>query len=130
MTNGTVVAGKAQNLTGTTSQNASFTMSSLVTQDANHDPVTTSGDSLTGSIVLSNGTPGTGITFLMSNNATQSVTGNTITLSQTQSNLTGLLNVINNTGGTTDITTAASLVGTLGITAAITPTAHGALGRR
>jgi flagellin len=102
-------------------------MGSLVTQDANHDPVTTAGDSLTGSIVLSNGNPGAGITFQMSNNATQSVTGNTITLSQTQSNLTGLLNVINNTGGTADIAAAATLVGTLGITAAITPTAHGAL---
>jgi flagellin len=127
MANGAVVPGQAQNLTGSTSQNASFTMASLVTQDTNHDPVTTTGDTLTGSIVLSNGNPGTGVTFLMSNNANQTVLNNTITLSGAQSNLTGLLNVINNTGGTTDIAAAATLVGNLGVTAAMTPTANGAL---
>ncbi len=126
MANGAVVPGEAQNLIGSTSQNASFTMSTLVTQDANHDPVTTTGDALTGSIVLSNG--GAGVTFQMSNNANQSVTGGTtITLSAAQSNLTGLLNVINNTGGSTDIAAAATLVSNLGITAAMTPQENGAL---
>ncbi len=100
---------------GSASAGASFTMASVITHDTNNDPVTGTGDALTGSIVLSNGNPGTALTITM-NNATASASGATINLSTAASTLTGLMNAINGTSG---ITGAAALTTALNITAAM-----------
>ena len=117
MNNGAVTPGKAQNLIGSTSQNASFTMSALVAPDLNSDPLSTNGDALTGTIILSNGNPGTNLTITM-DNGVASVGANTINLSTANSNLTGLMNVINGSGGPAG---SAALTTALGISAALTP---------
>ena len=125
ITNGATVPGTPQNLVGSTSQNASFTMAASVTPDLDSDPMTTTGDTLAGSIVLSNGTPGTAVTFQMGNGGAQTVSGQVITLSGAESNLTGLMNVINNASGSGNIAAGTALVTGLGITAAINATDTG-----
>jgi flagellin len=111
---GTVTAAVPVNA-GTASAGASFSMASVIAPDANADPLTGTGDALSGSIVLTNGNPGTALTITM-NNATGSVGANTINLTTSNSTLTGLMDAINGSSG---ITGAAALTTALNITAAV-----------
>ena len=107
MANGAVTPGQAQNLVGSSSAGASFTMAAMVAPDANNDPMTTTGDTLAGSIVLSNGNPGTNLTIAMGGGGgADSVAGQVITLNNAHSNLTGLMNAINGVNVVPGVTTA------------------------
>ncbi len=115
MANGAVTAGQPQNLVGSSSTGASFTMAAMVAPDLNNDPISLTGDALTGSIVLQNGNPGTALTITM-DNATGSVGAATINLTTAASTLTGLMDAINGTSG---IAGAAALTTALNLTAAM-----------
>jgi flagellin-like hook-associated protein FlgL len=87
---GAPVAAKAAT-PGGDSLNAAFATS--VVQDANHDPIATAGDSLGGSIILSNGASGN-VTFFM-NNGVGTDNATSFYLSNGNSTLAGLENAIN-----------------------------------
>ena len=102
---------------GSASAGANFTMASVVAPDTNNDPITGTGDALTGSIILSNGNPGTALTIAMGGGGgADSVAGQIITLNNAHSNLTGLMNAIN---GTTTVPGVTTQLSALNVTAAI-----------
>jgi flagellin len=91
---------------GGDSLNAAFATS--VEQDANHDPIVAAGDSLAGSVILSNGASGN-VTFFM-NNGVGTDNATSFYLSNGNSTLAGLENAIN---GNSSAATALGLTASL-----------------